>query len=809
MPKLPHVKLNTSRQNEGSITLKFNYGFSDEEVRDDNNDKDYRPMARAFQSFLNRFRSDIQSREGERNEALNVPHHIDYIQITFFSQFVTSAFYNRWFNEFGILGVNFSKFNTEVLFAITDREKFNKFYQEIENFIDKELNKREVNYSPLVIYIKEFRLLTSEDIIQFQNLGSLMNLRLVDDFPLGNSHFQPILLALENYLTERNIPFSYSIKDKHIEVITPSQAQIEEIVKNYDIVLSVTSALSAVISPSELNLPERSYGFTINDVNTPLPIIGILDTGISDKTPLKNILINDQTYDLTNSNVFEDNVNHGTAVAALAALGKKAYSARYRGKISSDARLLSMKISDNSTCYLSQKDILALLHRAKQEYPEIKLFVLTTCFQHHKQYNEDHSAYAFALDTFAHENDCLVLICTANNDNAAFANTTYDPRYFLNEDTNICTPAESMNNLTIGAAADSLRAGHFVGISSSKEFPTLYTRKSHIDLHKIFPFNKINKHYFKPDVIECGGDYEFSKSGLIGSGANASMEVLSANETEGFISHVGTSYSTPLVANIAAQIQRAYPNIKSQSIKALIINSASLNAIRFPTPTSKMINKIAGHGLTNEVKSVYSDEDSITFLLEEEIKPETLRLFPLHFPEYLVKDRLGKKNGILKITATLCFSFAPVINHQLGYCPIHIAFCFFKNQTGTEIQATDENIKSLLKSNLRWTQSGRHVSKPIPYCNTQKITFPVNVQDLINENGIFKLAVQCRINPQLIPGTEIPYQKDHPFSIVITIEESLKESKLTGKLYNEMILTNYVENIGDVNIEQEGTLDVE
>ena len=149
------------------------------------------------------------------------------------------------------------------------------------------------------------------------------------------------------------------------------------------------------------------------------------------------------------------------------------------------------------------------------------------------------------------------------------------------------------------------------------------------------------------------------------------------------------------------------------------------------------------------------------------------------------------------------------MNHQLGYCPVHMAFYFFKNQTGDEIQSTEDEIKSLLKGNLRWSQSGRHKSKPIPYTNTQKISFVINVNDLINEHGTFKIAVNCRINPQLLPGTEKPYEKVHSFSLAVTIEEKLKDDNLTGKLYQEMILCNSIENITEINIESEGTAEAE
>lgn len=810
MANRPHVKLNTNEQKETPVKLKFNYGFGEEERKSDE-PKNYFPMAQAFRGYINRFNNDYQNRISQRNPSLQVPAHIEYIQILFHSQFVISEFYSQWFNEFGLLGVHFSKFDNEILFSIDDKVKFQVFIDNINNFIKKELREDiQAEYSPKIIYIKDFKLLTSADVIQFREIGTLMNFRLVDDLPLGKGLFQGIYTSLQKYLNDNKIQSTFTEESKNIEVLNATETQIIEIVQNFDIVLNVTSSLATIISPSGLNLPQRSYGFEISNADEDLPIIGILDTGISNETPLAPLLINDEGYNLTNSSSFVDTVNHGTAVAALAALGKKAYTAGYRGQIHSDARLLSIKIMDSKSSYLSQRTVLDLLNNVKQNYPAIKIFVLTICFENHKRNNEDYSSYAFELDKFAHENDCIISICTANNDDAAIRNTSYDLNYFLTEATNLCTPAESMNNITVGAAAHSLRDGNFEGISTSKEFPTLYSRKSHIDLPALFPNNKINKLHFKPDIIECGGDYEYSRSNsFIGAGIRASMEVLSSNPTESFYNHIGTSFSAPLVANIGAQIQKIYPEIKAQSIKALIINGASLNLIRFQTPFATLLNKTAGHGLANEVKSIFSNDNEITFLLEDEIEPEQVKIFPLNFPKYLVEKDLGKRNGILRVTATLCFSFNPIINHQLAYCPVHMAFCFFKNQTGDEIQSTEEEIKSLLKGNLRWSQSGRHKGKPVPYTNTQKISFVVNVQELINENGTFKLAVQCRINPQLLPGIEKPYEKAHSFSLAITVEEKLKDENLTGRLYQEMILCNSIENITVINLEAEGTAEAE
>jgi Subtilase family. len=802
----PHLKLNTKKQSEKPEVLKFNYGFAKED--DGQEEPNYFPMARSFRQYLTNFNQELAQRIEERSATIEIPDHIEYIKIIFQSQFDLINYYQSWFKEFGLLGIKFSKFNHEILFAIVDRDLFKVFINNIELFIQKESGEIDnAEYSGKIKYIKEFKLLSTADILQFRQHAQLMNV-LLADFPLQENSKILIREALFNYLQLNKISHRFFEEINHLELYESTSEQIIEIAQNFDIVLSVTSSLSTVIKPSEYNLPERSYGFAISNADDELPIIGIIDTGISDQTPLASIIVKDDSFNLTGSSPFSDNANfgsgHGTGVAALAALGRNAYYQGYKGKLRADAKLLSIKILDGDSGFLSERDVLDQLQRAKSKYPTLKIFVLTTCYQTNKSTNEDFSTYAFALDKFAHENDCLIIICTANNDKAADTNSSYDLNYFFSEATNLCSPAESMNNIIVGAAADSLRGGSFEGISTSREFPTLFSRKSHIDLASLFPRNKINKFYFRPDIIECGGDYE-QQGRFIGTDTKATMEILSAKPSESFYKEAGTSYSAPLIGNIAAQIQKLYPTLTTQSIKALIINGASLNLIRFPKKFTALLNKTSGYGFPEPEKSIVSSENSITLLIEEEISPEEVKIFPLNFPKYLTEMDLGKRNGILKLNITLCFSFYPLLNHQIAYCPVHIAFGLFKNQTGKEILATEDDVKSKLKSYSGWSQSGRHVSKPIPYSNTQKKSLPINVSELLKEGNTFKLAVNCRINPQLLPGTERYYEKAHKFSIAITIEENLKDENKTGQLYNEMQNVNYVENIATIELEGEAT----
>jgi hypothetical protein len=344
----------------------------------------------------------------------------------------------------------------------------------------------------------------------------------------------------------------------------------------------------------------------------------------------------------------------------------------------------------------------------------------------------------------------------------------------------------------------------FYGISNGREYPTLYSRKGHIDLAAIFPRNKSNKNYFKPDVIECGGDLGFYNPSTIDYTDNSAMAVLSALPELGYILETGISLSTPLTANLAAKILIQYPSINAQTIKALIINGASLNNIQFPKQVSHLLNVTSGNGFVNVENSLFSNENKATLILEDIISDTDLKIYPVNFPTYLLKDDLGRKKGLVKVTATLCFSFEPLLNNQLSYNPIHMAFSFFKNHNADEINAKNDDLNSKLRTTLSWSQNGRSVSKPIPFSNSQKINFTIDFNHLISESQVLKLATHCKFSKQIVGGLPTSYPNQFPFSMAITIEENTKNK--SGKLYNELCAINNVEVISDV--EMDGFIDV-
>lgn len=811
MSNKKHLRLLSEKQLEKIIPMKFKYGFGKDEENDEDQPKNYYRIAKTLSIDRIKFDKAIQIKRKRKDTSLQIPYNIDHVLFTFQSQFVIKDFFNKYYSDFGLEAIDFYDFGKKGLFAIIDQNKFRVLLNEINKFIEKEYQQiSDIEYENYVLYIASFKLLQKKEILKFHldQYEGIIYLSLIE-LPLNEQIKEEILKSLYAFLYESGIVYKFDELNERIELDNPNPELLRVIIENFDIIESVTNSVFTTIKPGEFNTVTREQAFTIVNSEEDLPIIGVVDTGISATTALRSLIIDDRTFTLNGDPLVDvanrNRLGHGTAVVGLVALGKLNHGNSFNGEVRADAKLLSIKISENGNGHISEIDLIKMLYKVKDKYPEIKIFTLTTCYNRFKNVNENFSDYTFALDKFAYDTNSLIFICTANNDDCINENSEYDLTYFNSNNTNLCTPADSMNNITIGAAGDNLGFGTFMGVSSGREFPALYTRKGHVDLSLVFPKNKTNKNYFKPDIIESGGDVGFYNSTTLDWTDDAAIELISARPEIGLIKEAGTSFATPLAANLAAKIQKQYPELHPQTLKALIINSASLNKIPFDKSIKELHNRVVGHGFVDNFKSVFSNENSVTLILEDSITDDDLKVYPINFPKYLINEDLGKQNGIVKVTATLCFSFLPIKNNQLSYNPLHMAFSIFKNHSAEDIIKTNEEVDSKLKSTLSWSQNGRYKSKPIPYSNSQKVFLNVNVNDLVNEENTFKVAIHCMVTEQIVGGIPSDYPKEFPFSLVINIEENTKVK--TDKLYDEIQLINEVEVIGELEVDTD--LDIE
>lgn len=775
----------------------------------------YKPMRDDFIRSRDNFFRARASRRTNRNPNLQIPEnlHVEYVQLQFFDWFDNSIWDNYYRRKFGLASVWFTDFNRIGFFAVIDRGLFQHFFEQIERFINAEDHNRNITYDKEIRYIKNFRLLTTDVILGFETLRPHVILHLTDSPDLEQPIVSPLRERLFQYLNQRGIHFEPDIENNRMELWDIPDVILREIADNFDLLLLVSTNASGVIRPNRFNLPERGFGFSVKLLeNEELPIIGIIDTGVSNQSPIAPLLLNnDNEFDLTGSPATEDSADHGTAVATLAALGTKPYP-DFRGEIEADARILSIKILEGNSGFPAEKRILAAIQRAHQRYG-VKIFVLTVCYDDFKATNSTADSYTVTLDRLAYELDILIFVCTGNY-NRFFRPAGFDfspcdyPEHFGEPETNICTPADSMNNITVGALSGNLNETQNDCFPVDRTYPATYTRTCHLDWNQESVKQSIrNKNLYKPDVSFFGGDVDGRNDN-----SQTGLPILSVSPGLFYVNENGTSFSTPLVANLAARILRVYPALANnmQAVKALLLNAAQKPRYTNNFPgRSFPVSHLIGNGLPDEFRCVFSDENSVVMLLEDAIKPGELKVFPIHIPKYLAQR--GKERSLVRVSATLCFRFNPVQNNQLAYCPIHIAYGFFRN---VEIQADDANGNPVginenatgnirLKANLSWSEDYYWKAKLLS--NVQKMEFVISKPELEREGFTFKIAVRCRLHRLLQEYLSRNYQVDHPFTLAISIEEESQKGALTGNLYNEMVAINQLEVLNEL----EGLIQVE
>ncbi|MBC8054708.1 MAG: S8 family peptidase [Sphingobacteriaceae bacterium] len=714
----------------------------------------------------------------------------------FHDTFDSSYFTNRYKENFGLSPISFSEFNTVVRFAIIDIKKFSSFEQEIDKFIANSNPSINVNYNTDIKFIKRFDFVSTDKIVKYQDFYEHVIINLVESIDIFNYVINPVEQRLLEYLTERGYNFYSDLNIGCIEILNASQDIVIQIADNFDIIQSINSLLAGIVRPNRFNIPERTFGFNIANPDENLPIIGIIDTGISNQNPLAPLIISDPNFDLTRTSTVIDNANHGTAVGALAALGTRLIPS-HLGDFVADARLLPIKILDSGIGAISELEIIRLIRDAYEMYG-VQIYTLTICYTGYKKYNDIISEYAYALDVLSYELNILIFISVANNKELMTSVgltggvVTY-PNHFEDENSNLCSPSESMNNITIGAVADNLENNTLNRVSPPGVVPAIYSRTFHIDWnHPSMNKTRVNKKLFKPDVCNYGGDYNPRLDP-----SNTGMKIISSTLGTFYDRDAGTSLSTPLTANLAAKLIKRYPSLADnmQTIKALIINSAYCpnREDLFNLPITKQ-SHVLGNGVPNEEECEVSSSDRITFILEDEISPGYIKSFPIHFPEYLLD--LNRK-GVLTVQATMCFKFKPVKNDQLTYCPIQIAFGLFKNKPLEEYELDEngahklENEKPIsigINNNKAeyftfgqsWSQDYYFKAKMLS--NSQKINFTLSKDILRQEGGTLKIALNCKLHKMLTPVEAQHQNIPHKFSLVITFKENSVKNINTGRL---------------------------
>ncbi|MEB2787279.1 S8 family peptidase [Algoriphagus persicinus] len=809
MPEYPHLLYSKSPEKTN--------GFKRTRGRDPDKEKEKPEPAppiseekkRFLAAKLNAYASAVAERV--RKKTLKIPTHIDLIQIDFYATF-DNKLENHFYQTYGLYPIELSHFNKNVLFSIVDKKLFKNFFTGIDAIsnLQKGKDHRKESYSKLAL-ISDFFLLDDthrKGVLSGQE-SYIITLCDILEYSEAKAQWK----VLREYLNTKGVELS-STQEANLLFLKNGFSGLDKIlVENFDIIRLITSARVPVIKPGTVATPVRSYGFNVS-VEEDLPIVCVVDTGIQAQVePLKE-LITDIAIDHTGTAARWDEVGHGTAVAGLIAFGTDFYNYSL-GEIPAKARLAVLKVIHEQNDDLN---IVALIRDIRELYLsyDIRIFNISLNLPGSKPYNGAIGKFAFELDKLAYELDILIINSVGNyliddfeyfvSEGTLDLNAHY-PSFFYQTTpeieghscdlTNLQEPSESMNILSVGALAGNFEKAITDGITPAKEYPAFYSRKSHWDTSALINNAKLkgnqrNKHLNKPDLVFEGGDYLSLEAG---------MEVLSSpqNPSPYFARLAGTSLATPLITSMVAQLVKEYPALKMTSIKALLINSAESPAGKNPqdfnsADTKKLFRKLTGHGRPNPDRFMESNENAITFVIEDSINFDGFYSFDLRFPDWV----LSTKNKI-ELTATLVYNFLPIPNNHLAYLPLHISFGIFKPRK-ISILSQDELKNYILKKGESWSEDHFGVEDRV-FSNVQKVCYSISSHHFDADNSSVAIAMRC-YGKSTIPQTDFRHlrESEHPFSLVIGLREipRTKNSKLSGSLYNDIEALNELQAIADL-----------
>ena len=293
-----------------------------------------------------------------------------------------------------------------------------------------------------------------------------------------------------------------------------------------------------------------------------------------------------------------------------------------------------------------------------------------------------------ALDNIQDENNVLIIKSAGNCNN--FAKGLPKSR--------ISKTADSVRSLVVGSIAETQGEHDY----AEPNMPSPFTRVGPGPASIV-----------KPDLVFYGGNAGVDKGKLVING------VPSFGLDGNIYKNVGTSFSTPRVSRIAAEL--AF--MMHEDFDALLIRALMIHYAKYPADIKmKMTDKVAqmGFGMpvgANEI--LYNSPDEITLILRDTLeKGSFIEMFDFPFPTSLV-DENGFFRGQIILTLV---NKSLVDEKQAGeYCQSNIDVFFGTYETEKDRDVTKPTIK-----NPRGVDDNQNLLSDSLYSASAKGIHPIN-----------------------------------------------------------------------------------
>ncbi|WP_343640809.1 S8 family peptidase [Chryseobacterium sp.] len=399
------------------------------------------------------------------------------------------------------------------------------------------------------------------------------------------------------------------------------------------------------------------------------PIVGILDSGIKNIPHLQPWLLNQNFIKVPSDRI---DYKHGTFVSSIVVYGDDFEKQNYIG--SNGCYLFDATIiPDPKKDSIEEFELIENIREAiKKNRDQIKIWNLSVGTRDECDVST-FSPFGTALDKIQEENN--VIICKSAGNCTNFLTGKPISR--------IAKSADSIRSLVVGSLAQNK------GTYDLSE------------IHNPSPFSRIGKgpsFINKPELTHMGGNAGINSGKLITTG------VTSFSPTGQLATNIGTSFSTPRISSLLAEIH----NSLEEEYNPLLLKALAIHSAKFPKdlklPPEERI-KYVGYGVPSNIADIlYNDPNEITLILQDTlIKGSWIEIPDLPFPPTMVE------NGIYYGEIILTLVSAPILSESQGaeYCQSNLevrlgTYDKLKNRKGRTIRNEIglDNSENLLRGAL-------------------------------------------------------------------------------------------------------------